>query len=73
MERRGGFLIYKINQLGGRKFERILTEQGIDAFNGAQGRIVYVLWRRDGMRATEIAKESGRAKTTVTSKVSRMR
>ena len=73
MERRGGFLISKINQLGGRKFERILQEQGIDAFNGAQGRILYVLWQRDGMRATEIAKESGLAKTTLTSMLSRMR
>ena len=65
--------ISKINQLGGRKFERILQEQGIDAFNGAQGRILYVLWQRDGMRATEIAKESGLAKTTLTSMLSRMR
>lgn len=73
MERRGGFLISKINQLGGRKFERILQEQGIDAFNGAQGRILYVLWQRDGMRATEIAKESGLAKTTLTSMLSRMK
>ncbi len=73
MERRGGFLISKINQLGGRKFERILQEQGIDAFNSAQGRILYVLWQRNGMTATEIAKESGLAKTTLTSMLSRMR
>ena len=44
MEMNGGFLVTKIKQLGDRIFEKILSEKNIDAFNGAQGRILYVLW-----------------------------
>ena len=46
MEMNGGFLVTKIKQLGDRIFEKILSEKNIDAFNGAQGRILYVLWDR---------------------------
>ncbi len=49
METNGGFLVTKIKQLGDRIFERILAEKNIDAFNGAQGRILYVLWQEDGV------------------------
>ena len=45
----GGFLVTKIKQLGDRIFEKVLAEKGIDAFNGAQGRILYVLWQQDGV------------------------
>ena len=37
-QRQGGFLISKIKQIGGRKFDKILQEKNIDAFNGAQGK-----------------------------------
>ena len=45
----GGFLVTKIKQLGDRIFEKILSEKNIAAFNGAQGRILYVLWQEDGI------------------------
>ena len=45
MKVNGGFLVTKIKQLGDRIFEKILSEKNIDAFNGAQGRILYVLWQ----------------------------
>ena len=45
----GGFLVTKIKQLGDRIFEKILREKNIDSFNGAQGRILYVLWQEDGI------------------------
>ena len=41
MRTNGGFQVSKIKQLGDRVFEKILTAQGIEAFNGAQGRILY--------------------------------
>ena len=49
MKTNGGFLVTKIKQLGDRIFEKILSEKNIDAFNGAQGRILYVLWQEDGI------------------------
>ena len=64
MGTQGGFLITRIKQVGGRVFERILAEKKIDAFNGAQGRILYVLWQKDGV--------TGLALTTLTSMLDRM-
>ena len=60
MEMNGGFLVTKIKQLGDRIFEKILNEKNIDAFNGAQGRILYVLWQEDGIsiRSLSIAFKS---------------
>lgn len=72
-ERQGGFLISKIKAIGGRRFDKILQEKNIDAFNGAQGKILYVLWQGGKMTATEISKKSGLAKTTLTAMLTRMR
>ncbi len=49
MNTNGGFLVTKVKQLSDRIFEKILSEKKIDAFNGAQGRILYVLWQGDGI------------------------
>ena len=61
MRTNGGFQISKIKQLGDRVFEKILTAQGIEAFNGAQGRILYVLWQEDGVPIKTIAERCGLA------------
>lgn len=37
METQAGFLISQIKQIGGRVFEKILAQEQIDEFNGAQG------------------------------------
>ncbi len=72
-KRQGGFLISKIKRIGGRAFDKILQEKNIDAFNGAQGKILYVLWQGGDMTATEISRKSGLAKTTLTAMLARMR
>lgn len=72
MKQQGGFLISKIKTIGGRKFDKILQSKNIDAFNGAQGKILYVLWEFGSMTATEISKRTGLAKTTLTTMLSRM-
>ncbi len=53
-------------------FERLLKAQGIEAFNSAQGRILYVLWQQDGLPIVELAKKTGLAKTTLTSMLDRL-
>jgi mobile rSAM pair MarR family regulator len=68
----GGFQISKIKQLGDRVFEKILTAQGIEAFNGAQGRILYVLWQEDGVPIKTIAERCGLAITSLTTMLERM-
>lgn len=68
----GGFLISRLNKVGGRIFEKILSEQNIGAFNGAQGRILYVLWQKDGIPIREISYKTGLAVTSLTSMLDRM-
>lgn len=53
-------------------FEKLLKESGVDIFNGAQGRILYVLWEHEQLTITEIGKMTSLAKTTLTSMLDRM-
>ena len=68
----GGFLITKIKQIQGRVFEKLLAEYGISEFNGAQGRILFVLWEQDGIPISALAEKTGLAKTTLTSMLDRL-
>lgn len=72
MDTKGGFLISRIKQVGGRLFDRMLAEADVDAFNGAQGRILYVLWQRDGLTISQISAQTSLANTTLTSMLDRM-
>ena len=72
MKNNGGFLVTKIKQLGDRIFEKVLAQKGIDAFNGAQGRILYVLWQQDGVPIRTISEQCGLAITSLTTMLERM-
>ena len=45
---------------------------GIDDFNGAQGRILFVLWQQDDLPIVELSRRTGLAKTTLTSMLERI-
>ena len=68
----GGFLISRLHRVGGRIFEKILSQQNVDAFNGAQGRILYVLWQQDHVPIRDISDKTGLAMTSLTSMLDRM-
>lgn len=72
MDTKGGFLISRIKQTGTRLFDRMLAEADIDAFNGAQGRILYVLWQQDGITISQLSAQTSLANTTLTSMLDRM-
>ncbi|MDD2434463.1 MAG: MarR family transcriptional regulator [Bacilli bacterium] len=72
MKTSGGFLISQIKAIQGRVFEKLLTEAGISEFNGAQGRILYVLWQENNLPIVELSKRTGLAKTTLTSMLDRL-
>lgn len=72
METKGGFLISRIKQTGTRIFDRMLAASGIDAFNGAQGRILYVLWQHDDISISSLSAQTSLANTTLTSMLDRM-
>jgi DNA-binding MarR family transcriptional regulator len=70
-KRQGGFLIAQIHQLAGRIFARKLRECQVE-INPAQGRIMFVLWRNDGISISELAKETSLGKSTLTSMLDRL-
>lgn len=72
METRTGFLITQIKQVQGRVFQRLLDDCGVNAFNGAQGHILYVLWQEDRVPVAALAKSTGLAKNTLTAMLARM-
>lgn len=64
METRGGFYITQIKQLQDRIFEKLLAQNGIEV-SGGQGRILFVLWKKDNLTISEISKETSLAKNTI--------
>ena len=72
METRTGFLISQIKQVQGRIFQRLLSESGVEEFNGPQGRILYVLWQEDGIPIARLVRQTGLAKSTLTAMLARM-
>ena len=62
----------RIRHLSGRIWEDVLKESGVEVFNGAQGRILYVLWEHGDMTISQIGKLTSLAKTTLTSMLDRM-
>ncbi len=71
-QHQGGFLVAKLHQLGGRIFARLLKEHGVDQINPAQGRIMFVLWREDGIPIHELARRTKLGKSTLTSMLDRL-
>ncbi len=64
METKGGFYITQIKQLQDRIFEKLLIENGIEISSG-QGRILFVLWKKDHLTVSEISRQTSLAKNTV--------
>ncbi|MCL2501054.1 MAG: MarR family transcriptional regulator [Defluviitaleaceae bacterium] len=62
----------RIRHLSGRVWEDVLKESGVEIFNGAQGRILYVLWEKGDMTISQIGKLTSLAKTTLTGMLDRM-
>ena len=61
----GGNLIDKAHVLGRRLFGRLLKEHGVDELNPAQGRIIYELWKEDGLSQADLAARTKLDKSTL--------
>jgi MarR family transcriptional regulator, organic hydroperoxide resistance regulator len=68
----GGFYVSQIKQVQGRIFEKLLKASSIEDLNGAQGRILFVLWQEDNLPIRELSQRTSLAKTTLTSMLDRM-
>ncbi|MFW9965650.1 MAG: MarR family winged helix-turn-helix transcriptional regulator [Candidatus Thorarchaeota archaeon] len=67
----GGFLITKVHHLSSRIFSKKLKEHGIEISPG-QGRILFALWRDDGIPIRELASRTQLGKSTLTDMLDRM-
>lgn len=68
----GGVLVAQAHQLAGRLFTRILREEGIEELNPAQGRIIFALWREDGLTQAELAARTKLDKSTLALMLARL-
>ncbi len=69
---RGGFYISQIKQIQSRIFEKLLKANDIDDLNGAQGRILFVLWQEDHLPIHQLSQMTSLYKTTLTSMLDRL-
>lgn len=72
MKRNGGFLVSRLKAMQARVFERMLLEEGLDAFSGAQGRILFVLWDTPPQPISALRRDTSLAKPTLTGLLDRM-
>ena len=72
MVSQSGFLISQIKHISDRLGQKLLDAYGLADFNGAQGKLLYVLWQEDGISSAELARRSGLAPTTLTTMLDRM-
>ena len=72
MQHRCGFLITQIKTISSRLLDKVLEQHGVEAFNGAQGRILDVLWQRDGIPIRDVSRETGLSMSALTGMLDRM-
>lgn len=72
MKIEGGYLIGRAKLLSGRKLNKLFSEYGLTEFNGEQGKILYFLWKKDGLSSTDISLKTGLAINTLTNMLDKM-
>ncbi|MDO4622894.1 MAG: MarR family transcriptional regulator [Eubacteriales bacterium] len=68
----GGYLTLKIHLLNGRLFNRLLANDGRALYNAEQGKIISALWDKRPQTASELAKVTGLANSTLTLMLKRL-
>ena len=72
MQHRCGFLISQIKNLTSRLLDETLEQHGMNAFSGAQGRILDILWQQDQIPIREISRQTSLTMPTLTGMLDRM-
>jgi len=65
-------LIARVQLLSERVFSKILAKYELSQISPAQGRILFVLWNKDGISIQELAKKTSLGKSTLTSMLDRL-
>lgn len=72
LKREGAFIIARIHQIAGRVFSNILKRHNLGDISPAQGRILFVLWRKDNIPIQRLVKETSLSKSTLTVMLDRL-
>ena len=72
MKRNSGHVLAKIHHLSGRIFSKLLKEYGVEDINPAQGRILFPLWKEDGISIQELSARTALGKSTLTRMLDRL-
>lgn len=72
MKIEGGYLIGRAKFLSGRKLNKLFSEYALTEFNGEQGKILYSLWKKDGVSSTDLSFDTGLAINTLTNMLTKM-
>ena len=64
-QREGGFLVSQVYQVSNKIFSQILKKHELEVHPG-QGRVLFVLWRNDGITMNELRKKTLISKSTLT-------
>lgn len=70
--REGGFLIAQIFQISGRVFARRMKDAGLQDITPEQGRILFALWKEDGIPIQELTQMTSLRKSTLTVALDRL-
>lgn len=72
MDKEGGYLIGRIHLEGNRLLNKLLQDHHVNSFTSEQGKILYQLWKEDGLTLTELASRTGLALNTLSKMVQTM-
>jgi MarR family transcriptional regulator, organic hydroperoxide resistance regulator len=67
-----GFLVGAVHRAAGRLFAGLLSARGVPDLGGAEGTILYLLWKNGPRTTTELALAAGYGKSTATSVLDRL-
>lgn len=67
-----GFLVGAVHRAAGRLFAGLLSAHGVPDLGGAEGTILYLLWKNGPRPTTELALAAGYGKSTATSVLDRL-
>lgn len=70
--REGSFLIAQIFQISGRVFARRMKEAGLEDISPEQGRVLFALWKKDGIPIQELTHMTSLRKSTLTVALDRL-
>lgn len=69
---RGGTLLSQVHQVCGRVWNKILRENDMADLEGARGRIIFVLWGKDGVPIKTLCEKTSLDKSTLTGIIDRL-